>query len=115
MRWASIVFLVGCTSTRTVAQPELLCDENGEVGDGIAVNTTSMWKSRIDPTSKLRLWNKARESTDWLNADAVHVVPGWIYTWGVVDILEHTERITIAGLEKAELDDLIAARPLRGA
>ncbi len=114
MRCLSVVVLAACTSVRSVPREELLPIAQRQVGNALVVHTMEHWKSRLDPTSKIRFFTKDHQPTDWLAADELRIGNGWIYVPAVVDVLDYTERITIRGLDKPALDDLAAARPLVG-
>jgi hypothetical protein len=100
-----------CTSTRTVPRSQLGVLATRDVGDGVVLQTTEIWRSRLDPASKLRLRDRAGRRSDWMRADQIYVTRGYIYTPGTVRLFDVATRIEIRGLEARERDALIAARP----
>jgi hypothetical protein len=97
-----------------VPRTQLTLMEQGKVGEGLVVDTTTVWRSRIDPMSKVRLFNKQHEPTDWLAANELFAGRGWLYAPATVEVVPYTHQVTMRGLDRATLDDLAATRPKLG-
>jgi hypothetical protein len=103
--------LLACTSTRAVLREDLLPAMQANDGRHKVVATTSRGTIRVDPTSKIRLFNARHEASDWLSANDVHVDTRALYAATTFDVAAKARRITIRGLEADDLDELRNTRP----
>src|SRR4051812_31361716 len=100
MRSTALVWLVaaGCTTTRTVPRSELSAIETGRAGDGVVLHTTEVWKTRLDPTSKIRFRNETGKWSDWVQGDNLYVAKAGVFTQALVDPLDFAVTIEIRGM-----------------
>ncbi|MEO7091787.1 MAG: hypothetical protein ABI175_00970, partial [Polyangiales bacterium] len=115
MRALWLILLVGCTSTRqlsTPADPRLRAPVRG---DGIVVTTTTPWKERIDPNTRLRLRSADGAWSDRLEGRELHVDQRglWVDS-GVLRIAEYADEIELVGATPELLDVIEQTRPPAG-
>ncbi|MDQ3295463.1 MAG: hypothetical protein M3619_02615, partial [Myxococcota bacterium] len=104
-----------CTSTRLASRADVGPITTRKIGDAHVVETTSPWRSRLDPSSMIRLHRGDGAKSSWLAARDLHVAKDGIYVPAVVDVLDHTVRIQIRGLDQEALGKLSSTRPALGA
>jgi hypothetical protein len=65
--------LLGCTSTRVVPRGELTRVARGDLDDGVALRTTSTFRSRLEPNATVRLVSPSGEKSPAHHASALSV------------------------------------------
>ncbi len=110
-RIALLVLAAGCMTTRTVPRSQLASLENRRVGDGAVLKTTEVWKTRLDPTSKIRFRNAAGSWSDWLEGNKIYVAPEGVYTPATVDLFDYAVTIEIRDMGAVERHALATSRP----
>ena len=116
MRALCLVLLVSaCSSTRQLAAPGDVRLRTGGHGAGFVVGTTTPWKERVDPNTKLRLRNAEGAWSPVLEGRDLHVDDRgvWIDS-GSIPALRWADQIEIAGAPAQLLDAIEAARPADG-
>jgi hypothetical protein len=74
----------GCTYRRVVREPELAKLERASPHDGVVLHSTTPWRVRLSPSSHIRFRDRAGLWTEWLDASALYVSDGGVYTDGAV-------------------------------
>lgn len=108
---ALVLVAGGCMTTRTVPRSELSAIENRRVGDAVVLETTDVWKTRLDPTSKIRFRNAAGKWSDWLEGNSLYVAKHGVFTPTTINPLDYAVKIEIRGMEQAEREALATSRP----
>ncbi len=94
--------------------PQLARLASSDVGDGVVLRSTSIWKTRLDPTSAIRFQNAKGDWSDWIAGDAMHVTNGWVYKNAVADVLDFATRIEIRELDPEMQQAVAVSRPSEG-
>jgi hypothetical protein len=74
----------GCMYRRTVREAELTALRQPGRDDGVVLHTTSLWRVRLSPSSHIRFRDKVGLWTDWIEASALYVDGGGVFTDGEV-------------------------------
>lgn len=114
MRALCLVVLFGCTSTRMLSNPTDPRLRAPVVGEGIVVTTTTPWKERVDPSTKLRLRSTEGTWSTQLAGRDLHVDQHGVWIESGVLVARYADQIELAGATPELLAAIEHTRPSGG-
>ena len=107
-----LITLAACTTTHVVPRSELAAIATPRPVDSVVLQSTSVWKTRLDPAAHIRFRNRAGKWSDWIAGDQLFVGKHAIYTAAKIDLLDFATQIDIHGLAERDREVLELARPV---
>ncbi|HEY5920479.1 MAG TPA: hypothetical protein VIV11_02355 [Kofleriaceae bacterium] len=107
----SLLLVAACSTTHTVPKSQLDAIAPNRVGDGVVLRSTGVWKTRLDPASKIRFRNGDGKWSDWWSGDQIYINADAVYINANVDLLNYATKIELRGLADSDRQVLELARP----